>query len=213
MPFIEDSDDLTVKELMVHLQERLLRKTHYFGVVTFQSVIDFWTYQEIIFETQPDVIIEIGNFAGGSALALAHILDNIGNGQVIGIDISHEFLSPVAKAHPRIEFLRGDACELYQDVVNKIPDGARVMIIEDSSHTYENTLNILNTYAALVSKGCYFIIEDTVCDHGLESEPHAPNAFEAVEAFVAENRDYEIDRERESFILTWNPKGYLKRVN
>ena len=63
--------------------------TTYFGIKTYKNPLDFWIYQEIIFKTKPDVIIEIGNKYGGSALALAHIQDNMDHGKIIGIDFEH----------------------------------------------------------------------------------------------------------------------------
>jgi cephalosporin hydroxylase len=59
--------------------------------------------------------------------------------------------------------------------------------------------------------GGYFIVEDGICHHGLEIGP-SPGPYEAVETFVAERSEFEIDRSREAFGITWNPKGYLKRV-
>jgi cephalosporin hydroxylase len=36
--------------------------------------------------------------------------------------------------------------------------------------------------------------------------------MEAVEEFLAGTKDFESDRNRERFLLTFHPKGYLKRV-
>ena len=40
-----------------------------------------------------------------------------------------------------------------------------------------------------------------------------PGPYEAIEKFTEENKNFEIDREKESYLITWNPKGYLKRIN
>lgn len=82
------------------------------------------------------------------------------------------------------------------------------MVIEDSSHTYENTLRVL---ADLVSVGKYFIVEDGICHHGLDLGPR-PGPYEAVETFVRVNKNFVIDRDREAYCITWNPKGYFKKV-
>jgi acetyltransferase-like isoleucine patch superfamily enzyme len=37
--------------------------------------------------------------------------------------------------------------------------------------------------------------------------------MEAVEEFLVENRDFVIDYEREKFFLTFNPKGFLKKIS
>jgi cephalosporin hydroxylase len=36
--------------------------------------------------------------------------------------------------------------------------------------------------------------------------------FEAVQEFMAGNKSFVIDRQRERFLLTANPSGFLKRV-
>jgi cephalosporin hydroxylase len=36
--------------------------------------------------------------------------------------------------------------------------------------------------------------------------------MEAVEEFLSTGEDFILDREREKFFLTFNPKGYLRRV-
>ncbi len=86
-----------------------------------------------------------------------------------------------------------------------------VLIIEDSAHTCEITLNILRTYSPLIKPGSYFIVEDGICHHGLDVGPN-PGPYEAIEIFANENIDFEIDRSKEDFFITWNPKGYLKRL-
>ena len=212
LPTIENSLDMTVRELMSHLQQRLLHKTRYFDVGALQSVTDYWTYQEIISERQPDVLIEIGNFAGGSTLSWAHMFDLLDKGQVIGIDIDHGVIDERVRRHPRISLLEGHACDLFDTVQKMVKDAERVMIIEDSSHCYDNTLAILRTFSPLVTVGDYFVVEDTICHHGLDDGPEAPNAYEAVQDFLQENKAFVADRDRESFIITWNPGGVLKRT-
>ncbi|HKE55740.1 MAG TPA: CmcI family methyltransferase [Pyrinomonadaceae bacterium] len=201
---------MPLREVLQRLQDRIMNVSTYFGISTLKSPVDFWVYQEILFETRPDYIIEIGNYCGGSTLALAHICDQLKNGHVIGLDITHEYLTEAARQHPRITFIEGDACERF-DQVRAIVDGARVMVIEDSSHTYENTLSVLRLYSQLIQSGDYFIVEDSICYHGLEVGPN-PGPYEAIEGFLLENPRFEDDRTRESFLITWNPKGYLKRV-
>ncbi len=211
MAYLEDSLDLTVGQVIPLIQQRIMDHSTYFGIQTWKSPIDFWIYQELLYELKPDVIVEIGNHAGGSTLALAHLCDALGRGRVIGVDLSHAAVAAAARAHPRTTFVEGDACSAFAGVVKLIAPDEHVLVIEDSSHTFENTLHILRTYSPLVRPGGYFIVEDGICHHGLDGGP-SPGPYEAVEAFVGENSDFEIDRSREAFLITWNPKGYLRRV-
>ena len=88
--YMEDNLDMPLGMLLPIMQDSIINRTTYFGVRTWKGPIDAWLYQEIIFETKPDVIVEIGNSYGGSALLLAHLCDLIGNGRVIGLDLSHQ---------------------------------------------------------------------------------------------------------------------------
>jgi cephalosporin hydroxylase len=135
----------------------------------------------------------------------------LGKGNIIGLDITHELLSDIARQHPRITWIEGDACASYGQVKELINDQDQVLVIEDSAHTYENTLNVLRTYGPLVRPGGYFIVEDGICHHGLEIGPK-PGPYEAIEAFIAENPGFVVDRSKEDFLITWNPKGFLRRV-
>ena len=172
--------------------------------------MDFWVYQEIIFALRPDVVIDIGNHYGGSLLAYAHWLDHMGHGRLIGVDIDHDVIADAVRRHPRVTLVTGDACEQFGEVRKLVRDEDTVLIIDDSAHTYDNTLNVLRTYGGLVSVGSYFIVEDSNCHHGIDIGPK-PGAYEAIADFLKDHPEYESDRSRESFFITWNPMGYLRR--
>jgi len=208
--YMEDSLKMELAQILPIIQDRIMNKTSYFGIKTLQSPNDFWVYQEIIYKTKPDVLIEIGNYCGGSTLALAHIFDAIGHGRIIGLDIDQTKIPELVSSHPRITLIEGDACQSYDQVKALISSEERVLIIEDSSHTYENTLNVLRLCSKFIKPNDYFIVEDSICHHGLSLGP-SPGPYEAVESFIEEDADFDIDREQESFLITWNPKGYLKR--
>jgi len=208
--YLEYSLEKKLREILPLIQERIMHKTTWMGVSAYKHPYDFWVYQEIIYEQHPDFIIEVGNAKGGTLLALAHLCDIIGKGQVIGIDINHKLIAEKVRKHPRIILLEGDACEIFEKVKEIINGFSNILVIEDSSHTYENTLRILRTYSSLIPAGGSFIVEDSICHHGLDVGPY-PGPYEAVETFLSENPDFEADREKESFIITWNPKGYLRK--
>lgn len=209
--YMEDKLGTPLGMILPIIQEGIMSRSTYFGVKTLKSPIDAWVYQEIIFETKPDVIVEIGNAYGGSALLLAHLCDIMGSGRIIGLDLSHKTVPESVTAHPRITFIEGDACQSFEHVERLISKDERVLVIEDSSHTFDNTLNVLRQYSKLIKLGDYLIVEDSICRHGLPLGPR-PGPYEAIEAFVKENTDFEIDRGRERFLITWNPKGYLRRT-
>ncbi|HOZ48721.1 MAG TPA: CmcI family methyltransferase [Candidatus Hydrogenedentes bacterium] len=209
-PPMELNLSMPVKTVMQFMQWRQPTTT-YFGVNTQKCPLDLWVYQEILFELKPDVIVELGNAYGGSALVMAHWLDHMGRGRIIGVDIVPDAIASIVRAHPRITLIGGDACASFEQVAALIGAGETVLVIEDTSHTYENTLNVLRTYHPLVTLGSYFIVEDSNCRHGVDIGP-SPGPYEAIQQFLAENDSFESDRSRESFFITWNPRGYLKRI-
>ena len=142
---IEDSLDLKISDALPLIQNRIMTATTYCGIKTLKNPMDFWVYQEIIYAQRPDIIIEIGNNWGGSTLALAHYLDNIGHGRIIGVDISHNKLIDKVRSHPRISWIEDDAISAFEQVQKQISNGERVLVIEDSAHTFDNTLKVLET--------------------------------------------------------------------
>src|SRR3954465_15715743 len=98
-----------------------------------QNVLDLWTIQETIAEIRPALLIETGTNRGGSALFYAHLMELMGHGRVLTIDIErlHEL------DHPRIEFLHGSSTD--PDIVDQVRAAAAeadgpVMVILDGLH-------------------------------------------------------------------------------
>jgi cephalosporin hydroxylase len=201
---------LPMGHYLPYLTEIFCNSTKWKGVTAIKNPLDAWIYQEIIHETKPDIIIEIGNQNGGSTWMLRDF-----GPKVIAIDIDHSRLDPRVKEIEGITWVTGDATdiEIYQQIIELIPPGSRVMVIDDSAHTEVHTYNILLLYSPLVTIGCYFIVEDTDTNHLIKFEDERPDSpLPAVLRFASENQNWEIDRDREKFWVTSNPQGYLKRL-
>jgi len=178
--------------------------------LTRKCPLDLWIYQEIIFEVKPDVMIECGTANGGSALFLASMCDLVNNGKVITIDIEDKEGRPT---HKRIKYLLGSSTsiEVVEQVRKLISDKDKVMVILDSDHSKGHVLSELKIYSKFVTKGSYIIVEDTnINGHPVFSD-FGPGPMEAVEEFLKENKDFSVDRSREKFYLTFNPKGFLQK--
>ena len=201
-----------MSRILNKIQHRLMNESSYWGIKTLKCPLDFWVYSEILYKIKPDLLIEIGNFHGGSALSFAHIFDNLKKGTVLGIDIDHRNVADEARAHKRINLIESDATLCIDQVSQFVKDDMKVLVIEDSSHEYENTLKLLEGYSKFVTKNSYYIVEDTICHHGLDVGPK-PGPFEAVQDFMNDNNDFMIDKDCENFGITWNPNGYLKKIN
>ena len=62
------------------------KQTFWLGTTVRKCAFDLWTYQEIIVETRPDLIVETGTYLGGSALYMASVCDLVGHGKVVTVD-------------------------------------------------------------------------------------------------------------------------------
>lgn len=187
----------------------------YLGVPILKNPLDLWIYQEIISETKPDVIIETGTYEGGSALYLAGILDALGHGNLISIDIEPKG----TPKHPRVEYLVGSSVDpRMADYVKFKSEGLKVLVILDSAHNKSHVLKEMELYGPLVTPGQYLIVEDTnlnghpVPFHATDEEHEGP--FEAVQEYLkSHSTKWVNDVNRGKFGVTFNPSGFLKRVN
>ena len=83
-----------------------------------EKPIDFWIYQEIVFDIKPDLIIEIGLHRGGRTLALAQSLDRNENGRIIGIDLSLSLIDEQVRKHDRILLIEGTLSNCFKRSIN-----------------------------------------------------------------------------------------------
>ena len=180
------------------------------GSQALKNPLDLWVYQEILAETRPDVVIETGTYRGGSAHFLASVCDLLGSGEVVSIDV--EPLREDYPQHPRITYLGGRSSTdpgVLAEVRKRIR-GRRTMIVLDSDHSQAHVDAELEAYAPLVPVGCYLIVEDS--NIGQIRPDLMPGPLQSIESFLASRSDFVIDRDREKFLLTFNPSGYLRRV-
>lgn len=184
------------------------------GVAVVKHPNDLFTYAEIIHQTKPDLIIETGTFAGGSALFLANLCDLADQGRVLSIDLATDRPLP---EHPRIDYLLGlsSTDEVVLSHVAKHADGKRCMVILDSAHNAAHVLDELKAYSPFVSKGCYLIVEDSNVDGyklGVGDIIGAEGPAEAIKRFQPKNKGFLVDRSREAYGFTQNPDGFLRRI-
>jgi cephalosporin hydroxylase len=185
--------------------------TRWLGAPAKKCPLDLWIYQEIMAELRPDVIVECGTADGGSALFLASICELLGGGTVVSIDIEER---PGRPQHARIRYLTGSSTseEIVDDVRRRVADASTVMVILDSDHSKGHVLEELRLYSPLVTPGSYVIVEDTNLNgHPVEPE-FGPGPMEALEEFLQESDDFAVDDRGAKFYLTFNPRGYLRRI-
>lgn len=202
-----------------------VERNRWMGIQTVQNPNDVWITQEILFEVKPDFVVETGTYQGGSAALWALLLREINpDGRVITIDIEDHAAEarrlPIARE--RVDFLLGSstAPEIVAEVKRRVT-GRKVVLILDSNHRKEHVLAELQAYAGIVPVGSYAVVQDSnINGHPVVLDPKGPAGFyaghpgpwEAIQDFLASDRRFAIDRDRERLLLTLHPSGYLRRV-
>lgn len=182
------------------------------GRVMWKNPLDCWIYQEILHETRPEVIVELGVAHGGTLLYLSNLLDIMGlaRSQVVGVDID---LSRVQDLKiPRMHLIGGNCLDPsnFQQVAS-LCNGRRTMVIADCDHSRDHVYEELRHYSQLVSIGDYYIVEDGICD--VMNWKPVPGPRSAVDQFLKSHDQFIDDAGlREKYLITYNPSGYLKRV-
>lgn len=216
------SQEMTDRKAIERFHQILWNSFHranpvsWLGIVSRQNPLDNWVVQEIISEVKPDVIVETGTGQGGSTLFYAAVLEQVNpEGKVITIDIEQyiDQASQFDLFQRRVEFIQGDSAspEIVQQVAEKVK-GRKVLVTLDSLHTKEHVLKELNLYSNLVSLNSYIVVQDTNQNGHPILTSEGPGPMEAVEEFLKSNKNFEVDREREKFYVSFYPSGFLKRV-
>ena len=207
--------DMSLRSWAPALQRAIMDETSWMGVQTRKNPLDAWVYQEILYEVQPQVVVEIGSWKGGSTLYFAHLLDILGDGIVVSIDVDR---SNFAVEHDRIHALTGSSSDpSIVAMVTELCRDKRVLVCHDGDHRRSQVLADLHACADLVSVGSYIIVEDGIVDFFPRGTSLHPNKIDrgpvaAISTFLASDERFEVDSTRERFLVTWNPRGFLRRV-
>lgn len=205
---------------------QLRRYSYHFrwmGLPIIQYPTDIVAMQELIFRIQPELVIETGVARGGSLVFYASLLELLGRGEVLGIDIdirahNREAIETHPMAH-RIRMIQGSSIDV--EVVAKATEvarGKRTMVVLDSNHTHEHVLSELALYSPLVSAGSYCVVMDTVVedmpDELFGDRPWGvgDNPRTAAIEFLNSHPEFEVDLEMDhKLAVSVAPGGYLRR--
>lgn len=190
---------------------RIWEQTKWMGYPVLKTPADLWTYQEMLYEIKPDLVIETGTFASGTTLFLAHIMDLLGKGSVVSIDIKE---LPLRARHPRISYINGSSADsaVAAEAAKHREPGATCLVILDSDHSQEHVSKELALFSPFVSVGSYIVVEDSNVNGHPVYPSFGPGPYEAIEEFLRQDSSFQPDKSREKFLVSWNPRGYLRRV-
>jgi cephalosporin hydroxylase len=202
-----------------------------FGRPIIQYPQDMVAIQELIWQVQPDLIIETGIAHGGSIILSAAMLElnaicgGPTDADVLALDIdirAHNRIEiekhPMAK---RITMIEGSSID--PAIIDRVHAHAKnkknVMVFLDSNHTHDHVLAELNAYAPLVSLHSYCVVFDTIVEDlpdGLFPDrpwSRGNNPKTAVWDYLKTHSEFEIDRTiLDKLLITVAPDGYLKRI-
>jgi cephalosporin hydroxylase len=185
--------------------------------------------QEAIYAIKPDIIIETGIAHGGSLIFYASIMEMMGKGQVIGLDIDIRAHNRIAiESHPmfkRITMIEGSstANETINAVKALIKPEDVVMLILDSDHSRDHVAAELEAYAGLVTSGSYILSQDGVMQlvagmPGSNDDWDVNNPITAVTSFLSNHEEFELaplprpfDETLQTPDCTHHPIGWLRR--
>jgi cephalosporin hydroxylase len=188
---------------------------------------DMIAMQEIIWNIQPDLIIETGIAHGGSLIYYASLLELIGKGEVLGIDIDiRQHNREAIENHPmykRISMIEGSAVDpqIVEKVKEYTIDKKVILVVLDSNHTHEHVLAELEMYSPFVTAGSYIVAFDTIVEKlpdnympgHIRPWGIGDNPMTAVKAFLKDHAEFVIDDAiNNKLLISVAPDGYLKRM-
>jgi cephalosporin hydroxylase len=202
-------------------EKRVWEKNTWLGIPCWKLPMDAFVIQELIYKLKPDFIIETGTGHGGSALFYASICELMDHGEVISIDIDTKKLLSNRWGEfewaDRIHWLMGDSLNSFvlsevKDIIEdkESPD---CLVLLDSWHSKEHVYREMLIYSQYVNSGGYMIIEDShAAGNPVPWEHDDEGPMGAINQWMNTYGDkWEIDYECEKNLMTFNPKGYLKR--
>jgi cephalosporin hydroxylase len=204
-------------------QQKISYEPTWLGIPIIQTPEDIVMMQELIWKVRPDVVVECGVAHGGAVVLYASILELLGKGHVIGVDVEIRKYNRLAlQSHPlsrRFSLIQGSSLDAstLEEVRKCIRPDDRVLVALDSNHTLAHVTEELKLYAPLVTPDSYLVVFDGV----MQVLPDAPggtpdwdkdNPWQAVRRFLEGNDEFEIDPYYNRLKVTHSPGGFLKRV-
>jgi cephalosporin hydroxylase len=186
---------------------------------------DLMMFQDIVFRTQPDLIIETGVARGGSLIFWASMQKLCGiNGNVLGIDIDirDHAINAIkgSRFADQIRLILGSSInpEIFSEVKQIASQFKNVMVVLDSNHTHDHVMEELNLYADLVSSNNFLLVLDTVIDD-LKADTErnwgpGKSPKSAVIEFMSKNNGFANMTDLEDRAkLTVAPHGYWLKID
>jgi cephalosporin hydroxylase len=219
----EGLDLLSNLWIKVAAEFKLMYELTWMGRPIIQFGSDMIMLQQLIWDYKPDYFIETGIAHGGSLIYTASILELIGKGKVIGIDVEIREHNRIAiEAHPmykRISMIEGSSIdtETIKKLELLLESNKKVIVMLDSNHSTNHVLKEMELYSKYIPVGSYLIVQDGaqkwVADMPRgKKEWIDDNPLTAIDKFLESNKDFIVDETWTRLGITSSPGGYLKKI-
>lgn len=219
----EGFDLLSALRLKQAAEFKLMYEPSWLGVRIIQLPEDIVAIQELLWQLKPDVVVESGIAHGGSLILTASILELIGKGRVVGVDVdirpsNRETIENHFLSH-RISLIQGSSIDpvVVEKVRGACVGADTVLVVLDSNHSAAHVSEEIRLYKDFVAIGSYLVVMDgaqaLVSDipRG-KPEWKEDNPLVAIREFLATDGGFERDHCFERFGVTSVPWGFLKRI-
>jgi cephalosporin hydroxylase len=106
----------------------------------------------------------------------------------------------------------GSTNPLVFDSIKAKVEGKKNIVILDSDHSYDHVRKEMSMYSELVPIDSYMVVEDTHVNGNPVPWKWGDGPMEAVNDFMENNDNWFADYWCEKYMMTFNPKGYLRRI-
>ena len=185
-------------------------RARWLGAQALKNPLDLWVYQEILFETRPSWSSRQARTEAAAPSSSRPCATSWGRRRSsLARHRASARRLPGASAHhvprrPLVDRPRGARGRPLAR--RRTPDARRPRPDHSQAHVEAEP----EAYAPIVPVGGYVIVEDS--NIGQIRSDLMPGPLQAIETFLDGNDEFEIDREREKFLITFNPSGYLRRA-
>jgi len=160
---------------------------------------------------RPQVVVELGSYAGGTAIGWATALKENGSGRFISVDndtysqgtyptVTRANIAATGLSASRYEFRNGDSRQVIPQLAAELKGTVDVYLV-DADHTYEGAMADMKNGLPMLKPGGFMLVHDVDPTFRLlERTPeHRQPVYDALMDFVREHR------------LEWCRLKYIRR--
>lgn len=204
-------------------EHKVMYEPSWMGIPVIQLATDMVAMQELLWRVRPDVVIECGVAHGGSLVMYASMMELVGKGKAIGIDVEIRKYNRVAiENHPmarRIDLIEADSTspELVDKLKARLRGTRTVLVVLDSNHSTQHVLREMDAYHTLVTPGSYLVVMDGSQAHVWDIPRGKPewkndNPLAAIRQWLPRHPDFRVDPHFTRMAITASPEGFLRRL-